>query len=107
MLEQPRIAPLLLVAVVDLAGALLLQHLADHFLAIDPHAEVGDRCALRHREGVERLDLALLGVLEDLRDVGDGDAVVDGDVDVVLLDLQHAAEAAVGNEQAGGVGRGR
>ena len=38
---------------------------------------------------------------------GDGDAVVDRDLDVVLLDFEHAAEAAVGDEQPGGVGRGR
>ena len=85
---------------------LFLQHFADHFLAVDPHGEVGDRGAARDGKRVERLDGPILGVDEHLRDFGDGDAVVDGDVDGLLLDLQRPAKAAVGNEQAGGLARG-
>jgi hypothetical protein len=36
-----------------------------------------------------------------LRDLGDGDAVVDGYRDVVLLDLELPAEAAVRDQQTG------
>jgi hypothetical protein len=102
LLEQTRVAAALLVALVDLAGAFLLDDLAGHLLAVDPYAEVRDRPAARDGERVQRLDDAVLHVLENLRDFGDGHAVVDRDLDDVLLDRQLPAEAVVGHEQAGG-----
>jgi len=84
-----------------LPGALLLDDLAGHLLPVDPHAEPGDARLVRHREGVECLHDAVLGVLEDLMDLGDGDAVVDRHPDVVLLDLEGSAQAAVGDEEPG------
>ena len=56
-------------------------------------------------EGVEGFDDAVLGVAEGLVDAGDGDAVVDGDLDGLLLDLELPAEPAVGHEQARRVSR--
>jgi hypothetical protein len=55
--------------------------------------------AARDGERVQRFDDSVLGVDEDLRDFGHGDAVVDRDLRGVLLDLQRPAEAPVGEEQ--------
>ena len=107
LLQQAGIAADPLVTVVDLPRALLLDDLADHLLAVDPHAEVGHGCALGHGEGVERLDLPVLQVTEHLGDGGDGDAVVDRDLDRLLFDLELAAEAAVGDQQSRRVRRPR
>src|SRR6185503_18081619 len=57
---------------------------------------------LRHRERVERFHLPALRVVKYLRHFGDRDAVVHGHVDIVLFDFEHAAKAAVRNEQPGG-----
>jgi hypothetical protein len=104
LLEQARITLGLLVAFVDLAGALLLDDFADHLLAADPHAEVAHARGLGDRERVERLDDAVFGVHEHLVDLGNGDAVVDRDVHVLLFDFKRAAEPAVGDQEAGRVG---
>ena len=56
-----------------------------------------------HGKRVERLQLPALRVVKNLRDFGDGDAVVDRDVDVVLFDLENAAEPAIGDQQPSGV----
>src|SRR5262249_9897 len=55
-----------------------------------------------HREGVERFDLAVFLVQKDLGHLGNGNAVVDGDVNGMLLDLKLTAEAVVGDQQPGG-----
>ena len=104
LFEQTGVAANPLIAVVDFAGALLLEHFADHLLAVDPHAEVRHRSALGNGEGVKGFDLAVLSVDEDLLDFGDGNAVVDGHLHIVLLDFQCAAQPTVGDEQSGGRG---
>ncbi len=100
-LQEAGVALHLLVAVVDLAGALLLDDFADHLLAVDPHAEVGDARVLRHGEDIEGFDDPVFLVDEDLLDLGHRDAVVDDDADVVLLRFEHSAETAVGDQLAG------
>ena len=54
LFQQARIAPGLLVAVINFPRAFLLEDLAHHFLSVDPHAEARDGRALGHRERVER-----------------------------------------------------
>ena len=81
---------------------IFLDYFAHHFLPINPHAEIGDRSTLGHRESVKRFHLPLLSVVEDLCDARDSNSVVDSDVYVVLFEFERAAEAAVGDEQTGG-----
>ncbi len=107
LLEQAGVAVLLFVGVVDLPRLFFFDHFADHFLAIYPHAEAGDRSGFRHREGIKRFDHAIFGIAENLLDPGDRHAVVDPDLDLVGFDLEDAAEAAVGDQEAGRLCRPR
>ena len=103
-LQQSRSSPHLLVALVDLASARFLDHLAGHLLAGDPHGKVRHRRPPRHGEGVEGLHLAVFHVLEDLCDLGDSHAVVDGHAGRVLLDLQGTPQPAVGDQRKAAAG---
>ena len=104
LFKQTRILASPLVAFVDFPGAFFLDDFADHLLAVDPHAEVCNRCLLRNGKGVERLDNSRFRIQKYLFNVSDRDSVVDRDVDFVILDFQLAAKTAIGDKQAGGLG---
>ena len=104
LLEQARVTFHLFVALVDLARSLLFDDFSDHFLAVDPHAEVGHRCTTRHRKGIKGFHDAVLGVHKHLFHFGNRHTVVDDHTYVMLFDRQDTAKSVVGDQQSSGVG---
>ena len=95
LFQQTRVATGLLVALVDLAGAAALHHLAGHLLAADPHGEIGYRGVFGHGKRIEGFHLTLLQIFKYLGDLGYCDIVVNGNPDVVFYDFQFAAQASI------------
>ena len=89
---------------VDGRGAVGLDHLALDLLAVDPHGELADRRSLGNRENVGRFELAIGVIAEGLLHLRDGNLFVDGDVDVVIDQVERGNGLVGGDQEAGGAG---
>ena len=106
LLRDPRVPTRRLLLFVDAASLLPLQYLARHRLAVDPEGELSHGALVGHGKGVERLQVPAVRIEKNLFDPGDGVAVLDDHLDLVVLEFQRRQRAVAGPQQPGGL-RGR
>ena len=105
--QQARVAALAEDGLVNLAGALFLDHVGLDEPVADPHAEAGNRGVLRQREVKDALQRGTGMVDERFLDGGAGDLVADVDRHLVVADRKrHVAAVYLGHQRAQRFGGG-
>lgn len=86
--RDARVVPRRLLLLVDLLGTLLLKNLSGHGFSVDPDGELRNGSVLGDGEGVEDLQVASVGVVEQLLHGCNGLAVLDQHLCLVVANLQ-------------------
>ncbi len=104
-LAEARVVAGIALLLIDALCFLRLDHLAVQFAVAVPDRDLGETRARRNGEAVDRLEVFVVRIEEDLRDFGAREAVVDDDVDDVLLDLHRRVGLIERRQRAGREGR--